>query len=272
MITFDDLKDSNYLFKDYTIGFAEGRRSLLRYVLESGHAYYTRVNLSGPQPFEYLDYAKRDINSQQNQGTINSLGNAKRAIHLTIDTLFEVWGLNGAYAKANFPTKLELMEMLDVFPIRLVDNLNKKRNLIEHEYQSINIDEAKDLIEITEMFLMLAHPYLKHATISAFVGVEQDERCLEWWIDIYKCQISIYEVTCHTFIDTPVGRVYHSIPIEEKDRELIQTISINKSNRDEWITYLDLFVYLTKRNAHFLPKPGGREEGLYVSRSELHMM
>lgn len=271
MTTFEDLKDSRYLFKDHTLGFSEGKRVQLRYALESGFAYYTRLNQNGPEPFEYLNFAKNDINSQQKQSAINSLGNAKRAIHLTIETLFEVWGLKAAFAKANFPSKLEIMGTLDVFPIRLLDNLNKKRNLIEHDYVSIDIDEAKDFIEITEMFLMLAHPYLKHATVSAFVGIENDNRCIEWVIETYNCKIAIYEITCNTFIDSPVGQVYYDISIDKKDRKLIETVNITKSNQNEWLPQLELFVYLTKRNAHFLPQQDGRGDGLYISRTGLYV-
>lgn len=272
MTTFDDLKDSRYLFKNYTLGFTEGNRKHLRYALESGFAYYTRLNQNGPEPFEYLNYAKDDINSNQKQGPINSLGNAKRAIHLTIDKLFKVWGLKEAYARVNFPIKLEVMKRLGVFPTRLLENLNSKRNLIEHDYVSIGIDETKDFIEITEMFLMLAHPYLKHMTISAFIGLENDDRCIEWAVEIYDCQIAIYEITCSTFIDTPVGQVYYNIPIDEKDKKLLQTIKITRSNQDEWLFQLELFVYLTKRNAHFLPQQDGRGDGLYISKTGLRIL
>lgn len=272
MTTFNNLKDGGYLFRGYTLGFAEGRRESLRYARESGFGFYTRLNQNGPEPFEYLGYAKSDLNSKHAQGAINSLCNAKRAMHLIIDTLIEVWGLRKAYAKANFPTKLEIMKTLDAFPVRLLDNLNKKRNLVEHDYISIETDEAKDFIEVTEMFLMLAFPFLKHATISAFVGIEHDERCLEWAIDTYNCQIVVYEITCNTFIETPVGQVYYDISIDKMDRKLVQIVNIAKSNQDSWLPQLDLFVYLTKRNAHFLPQHDGRGDGLYESRTGLHVL
>ncbi|HBG74856.1 MAG: hypothetical protein A2X25_07850 [Chloroflexi bacterium GWB2_49_20] len=268
-ITLDSFDGSGYLFKDKTLGFAEGKRHFLRYTLESGFAYYTRVNLKGPQPFEYLSYAKNDVCSEKIQGAINGLSNANRAMHLTIESLFKVWGLKTAYSRANFPLKLKIMKELNAFPVKLLETLNQKRNLVEHKYKTIGSDEVLDFIDITEMFLMLSHSYLKHAVISAIVGIQNDERCLEWSVNIQNCHIFIYEIIGQKFIATPIGRIYYNVPYDEQDKHLIQTVNITKSNQSEWLTYLDLFVYLTKRNAHHLEEPDERGDGLFVYKHGL---
>lgn len=269
MVTLDELR-YKYLIADTEIGFAEGRRKILRYVLENAYANYTSINRDGPQPFEYLNFAKKNIAAGSKNGAIDGLSNAKRAIHLTMEALFDLLGLGGAYARARFPTKLEVMQLLNAFPTRMIDNLNKKRNLVEHEFQAIELDEVSDFVDVAEMFLLLAHSYLKHTVVGAFVGIEHDDRCLEWAINFRESQLLISEVVGQSFIESPMGRVYYDISIEDEDKQLLHTIKIGKSNREDWLTYLDLFVYLTRRNAAELLESDQRKERIYIHKQGLY--
>lgn len=264
-ISLNKLKDL-YAFKDLTIGFSQGRRKFLRYASESGYAWYTRVNSDGLQPYEYLNYAKSDISSGNTQGAINGISNAKRAIHQTIDALFYVWGLDAAFKRANFPAKLEIMHALDAFPVRMLNYLNQERNLIEHEYKAIDINKATDFVDVSEMFLMLAYPFLKHTTLGAFVGLENDSRCLEWQIDINSNQILICEIMDCPFFESPIGRVYYNFPWEGENKNIIQTQKIERSNQNDWLVYLDLFVYLTKRSTSRLQESENKDSGLHMNR------
>ena len=268
-ITLDDLK-GKYVFKDLTIGFSQGRRSILRYACENGYAWHTQINFEGPQPFEYLNFAKNNIALGNTQGAIDGLSNAKRAIHLTIDALFDIWGLSNTYKKANFPAKLELMSNLDAFPVRMLNSLNQRRNLVEHEYKTIQIDEAADFVEVCEMFLMVAYPYLKHSTISAQVGLDNDNRCLEWQFDIENNQFLVSEIAGCPFFESSVGRIYYNLPHNDKNKRVIQTVNFEKSKQNDWYVFLELFVYLTKKNAHQLEEPDSRGHGLYIGRSFFH--
>ena len=260
----NELKDT-YVFKDFTVGFSQGRRINLRYASESRHTCYTRVNLDGPQPYEYLNYAKNDVSLGNVQGAINGISNAKRAIHQTIDALFYVWGLEFAFKRASFPAKLEIMHSLKAFPIRL-NYLNQERNLIEHEYKTIDINKAIDFIDISEMFLMLAHPYLKHATISAFVGLDKEDHCFEWQIDFQSKKILVLKIDKCPFFDSSIGPIHYNFPSEDKDKEIIQTIKIEKSNQGNWLSYLDLFVYLTKRSANHLQDSANKDSWLIMKK------
>ena len=264
-VSLEKLKD-NYAFKDITIGFSQGRRKFLRYAIESGYAWYTRINSNGPQPYEYLNYAKNNIALGNTQGAIDGISSAKRAIHLAIDALFDVWGLSIAFKRASFSAKLEIMNALNAFPVRMLKYLNQKRNLVEHEYKTIEIDEAADFVDVSEMFLMLSYPFLKHATISAFVGLENDNRCLEWQFDIESNRILVCEIMDCPFFDSSIGRVYYNFPHEGENKNVIQTIKIEMSNQNDWLVYLDLFVYFIKRCTSHLQEDGSKYPGLYINK------
>jgi hypothetical protein len=204
-------RDHDYFVAGQTIGFSEGKRRFIRYCLETGYNYLTLVNENGPEPFDYLNYAKQDILTGDVHGAINSINNAKRAVHLTIDALLDLWGLKHAYAKEHFPIKLNVLRNLEAFPVSFLNNLNHERNLLEHDYKSADPDKATDFIEVTEMFLMLAYPYLRHISARAIVGLEKDERCLEWTIESKKNSIAVYEIINQRFVETELGKVYINV-------------------------------------------------------------
>jgi hypothetical protein len=76
-------------------------RETIRYI--SSDNYYLSmlfINPKGIEPREYIQYAKADLISKDTCGAINAIGNAKRAVHLLIDSLLEISGL-----ALNFLTK-----------------------------------------------------------------------------------------------------------------------------------------------------------------------
>jgi hypothetical protein len=150
----------------------------LRYALVNFSVSLTQINPKGPEPFEYIEYAKSNLASCNEQGYIDALGHAKRAVHLIIETFLRVWGLDTIYGRAKFPDKLKIMQEMGAFPIRMIEQLNKKRNLVEHEYVSVKHQEAADFVDIADMFLLLSYPLIKHAVVGAYVGLENDDKCL----------------------------------------------------------------------------------------------
>jgi hypothetical protein len=251
----------DYLLRGQDPYFSTGRRSNLRFALLSQSAYLTELNPKGPEPFEYLDYAKSDLVLGSAHGYIDALGHAKRAIHLTMDGLLRVWGLEVAYCRAKFPAKLELMNELSAFPTRLIGNLNARRNLVEHEYETIEQKEAADFIDIAEMFLLLAFPFLKKAVTGVYAGIDGDDLCWEWTIDHKKKEFSIMQVHSEEFFDTAIGRVhYHMNDKCKRSPQLV--IPIKRDNCKEWLPFLDLLVFYTKRLAVKLPPSDSKSNGL----------
>jgi len=225
MVTIDRLKDA-YCISGLTVGFADGNRKILRYAIENSHLYCTTVNTCGPQPFDYLEYAKNNINNGDTQGAIDSIGNTKKAIHLTVQKFFELFELEKAYGRKGFPDQLEIIKLLNAFPTRMLDSLNKNRNMVEHKYGYIDTEKAKDFVDVAEMFLLLAYPYLKHAVVGAFVGIEKDNRCLEWRIE--ENNILVYEIVKSKYIEYEGYRLHYDISEKYEDKRHLKKIEIKK--------------------------------------------
>lgn len=254
-----------YLLKGIVQDFCLGRRARLRYALPCSTISFTRINDKGPEPIEYLEFAKSDLTVASQRGAINAIGNAKRAIHLTIQNILFSWGLYHSFKSENFPKQLEILADLNAFPTRALEALNHKRNLVEHEFSSVDPVEVADLVDVTEMFLLLAYPYFTNAIIGAFVGVQDDERCMQWQLIPNEGFINIYVLQNPDVYETSIGPIHHTF-VEDPPRKLEKKIDITKSNLTDWIGYLDLFVYMTRRRSTLLEKPISSDERYHFGR------
>lgn len=99
---------------------------------------------------EYLSFAKSDIAAGTAHGAINALGNAKRALHLMIDTLLQNYGLL-VRNPVNFPAKLELLDRVGLIALSVFKRLNIERNLTEHEYVAPPIERVQDFIDVCHL-------------------------------------------------------------------------------------------------------------------------
>jgi len=244
--------EDSYILCNNDPNFSVGMRSHLRYMSECGFACLMELNPEGISPFEYLNFAKADVSSKDLRGSINGLSNAKKSIHSTIDCLFEILGLASIYKKTNFPTKIKIIRSIDILPTSVIESLNNKRNLVEHEYKSIGHNEVLELIDVCEMFVRLCYPFLKHMVIRVRVGLNKDERDLFWQLDINKSQIIIYENQNSKSVDSPIGKIYYDISFKNNKKKHLETINIDKKNFDEWAPYLNAFIYCTKKE--IIPK------------------
>jgi len=119
-------------------------------------------------PFDYLKFAKEDLETgNEKRSIINAIGNAKRALHLQVETICSGYGYKSK--SKDFPPKLIFLKELGVAAPKIIEKLNKTRNRIEHDYYLPTLDEANDFLDIVELFL--------YATIS-FIVVFPDETTL----------------------------------------------------------------------------------------------
>jgi hypothetical protein len=75
-------------------------------------------------PEQYLRYAELDLEDRTDRGAINALGNAKRALHLIVDSLLQAYGLLARNQKAGFPQKLGLIDAAGLFSPSILSTLN----------------------------------------------------------------------------------------------------------------------------------------------------
>ncbi len=245
-----DLKNilNHYIIAGLDPYFSQGHRRNLRYAAKDYlYASLMEINPRGIDPVDYLYFAKADLLSNDLRGAINALCNAKRSLHLLIDAFLEIIGIKKIYEKDNFPNKLKVIEDLEAFPVRLIKNLNAKRNIIEHEFDRIEIAEAQEFVEIAEIFLRLCYPYLKKTIIGTRIGVKNDDKDIAWDLNPKNSTVTINECHGAEKIKTEeFGTIYYNFP-EKEEKKLINQIEIRKSNVDEWVPIINTLLYCTQK-------------------------
>lgn len=249
-----------YVLRNVDPDFSFNHRTKLRYAHGTKSISLNKMNPYGPQPFDYLNFAKKDLLSNDTRGSINALANTKRAVHITVEKLLWVLGLEKAYSKSNFPEKLNIMRELEIFPIGVIQLLNKERNYVEHEYASITPKEVEKFIDITELLLLASYPLLRNVTIGAIIGSDEDDECYEWKVDFLQSVISKSLIKNEKYVMTEIGPIHYNFS-DKMAIELVEQIEISKKNQEQWLPALSLFAYLTKYNA--LKLDTEKDEGHY---------
>lgn len=113
-------------------------------------------------PRLYLDFAIEDLESDKTgRAFVNSLSNAKRALHLQIETLSNAFGFRVAVSKKNpnFYDYLGFCEKCGVVTPRILRRLNSIRNSVEHDYYIPTEREVEDFVDVVELFLAATDRY-----------------------------------------------------------------------------------------------------------------
>lgn len=246
-VSLDRLAEHAY-FAESDPDFASGRRANLVFVAPSLIGSYAKINALGPDPADYVEYAKADVVDGSMRGRINAVGNAKRAVHLSVDAVLKILGLNEMLMRAGFPSKLRLLAEIGAFPTRMVNSLNKRRNIIEHEYSDVSEDEVLTLVEIAEMFVVFAYRFFKGATVGAYVAYVDDPRCVEWWINADERLLKLARVDASLSVKSSRGPVYYNVSYTDR-RETLEEVPLDDVHRTRWLPILDLLIYCTKRRS-----------------------
>ncbi|MCC2963429.1 hypothetical protein LK540_23605 [Massilia sp. IC2-278] len=106
-------------------------------------------------PEIFLEYASEDLPSGASEKLlINSLSNAKRALHAQVEILCEGFGASNLNKQLqNFPSRLDFLEKCGILRPRIFRKINNLRNLVEHEYHIPTQQQAEDFIDIVYLFL-----------------------------------------------------------------------------------------------------------------------
>jgi len=101
------------------------------------------------------------------------------------------------------------------------------------------------------------------------VGTESDTQCTEWFIEPRAKGIGVADIAVNTYLDLPIGRVDYNM---QRPREVTPrfVVPLTRSRQSEWMPYLDLLVYCTRRQTLRLPEPGDRGYGVYHHHHDLH--
>jgi hypothetical protein len=115
-------------------------------------------------PSEFIGFAESDLQSSLDHKYINALSNAKRALDCQADRLLKLFG----YYKESqdkfwgFPKKLELIQKFEIIAPRVLNKINKTRNLMEHQYIKPKADQVEDFLDIASLFIASTDHYVSN--------------------------------------------------------------------------------------------------------------
>jgi len=119
---------------------------------------------SESNPESYYKYAIKDLEeSTDERSRINSLSNAKRALHFQVELLADAFGFKRRIKsnRSSFPQLLEFCSKCGIIAPRILKKLNHIRNLVEHEYLVPSIEEVEDFIDVVQLFLSSTDRFLR---------------------------------------------------------------------------------------------------------------
>ncbi len=130
-------------------------------------------------PKDFLSFAKKDLASDCSHNTVNALSNIKRAIHCQVDTILMAFHL---YEKAqkkewSFPKRIECLNTIGIVSPKVLERINRKRNLLEHEYELPEKDSVEDAHDIAILFMMHTNHYLDNRPCIINLVKAHDSHC-----------------------------------------------------------------------------------------------
>lgn len=105
----------------------------------------------------YFSFAVRDLESDESdRALVNALSNAKRALHLQVETLANAFGFQTYFSKKrpNFHDYLDFCKEVGVVAPKILKRVNAVRNAVEHDYYIPKLSEVEDFIDVVELFLV----------------------------------------------------------------------------------------------------------------------
>ncbi len=116
-------------------------------------------------PRLYLDFAIEDLESGEPKKTsrvfVNALSNAKRALHLQVETIAKAFGFTSSKKGfPNFHDYLSFCQKCGIVTPRILKKLNTVRNAVEHEYYIPSESETEDFIDVVELFLAATDKFI----------------------------------------------------------------------------------------------------------------
>lgn len=117
-------------------------------------------------PKNFLRFANQDLKEKDDRGIINSLTNSKRAIDCQTDEALEKCGIKSNDfdheikkfvdhfdLDEDIPIKLKIIHSLNLAPSITISKTRTLRNKLEHFYKKPTIHEAKEALDVADLFI-----------------------------------------------------------------------------------------------------------------------
>lgn len=141
--------------------------------LESKDTYGARSMEPLPIPFavspeEYLSYAEKDLAIGDKQHLIGALSNAKRSLDCQVELLLMGLRLHtkAKRERMSVPSKLTLINQIGIVAPRILNKLNRMRNLIEHEFSAPSTEAVEDFVDAVSLFLFGTRMFIREFPVS----------------------------------------------------------------------------------------------------------
>ncbi len=212
------------------------------------------------QPEDYLEFAITDFSEGSGRGFVNAFSNAKRALHLAVDTVLHQYGLFKYYSKKNFPTKLNILDEMGIFPTNIIKNLNSERNLIEHEYDTPPQKRVGEAIDVAKLLLLAIEKQMESTPYEAVIGWKNPKRHCVMQIEPIKGVINLFTLKAKGHHKKSHGIFHFSGRLRNfGGGELTsgvsiaknpwKVISLRKSDLAEWKPILSELVNIQRRES-----------------------
>jgi hypothetical protein len=199
---------------------------------------YSKVETSFEiKPNNFLDFAKMDLASEYSHKDINALSNAKRALDCQLDSLLVAFGLYKIAQKEswNFPKKIQIINELGIVAPSVFDRINRKRNLMEHEFVRPNSEQVDDFLDIVSLFFAATDRYINYLNNYCDFQVYRD------------LGNSKYEFVVDGFIQLEGNKLKIKMTkFEDNEAQETENIEI-ESNNSDYIIILGKYLQKTKK-------------------------
>lgn len=113
-------------------------------------------------PKDFFRMAQEDLRAHGKHGRVNALGNIKRCIESQIDLLLYSYGFGDLSVRTdwNFIRRLEKLKGMNIVAPRILERINRRRNMLEHQYRLPRRAEIEDSLDVAALFLAYTDAYL----------------------------------------------------------------------------------------------------------------
>ncbi len=215
------------------------------------------TNLS---PDAYIEFAIEDAASDTSRGLINAFSNMKRGMHLLIDSLLNQYGLFLHFRSANFPGKLRVLDEVGLIPIRIMQNLNLERNVLEHEYSTPTKQRVTEAIDVAKLLLMATEKLAEATPHEVVAGWRSPRVDVLIRLEPQRGRLDLFRIWAKGHRHRGDGISYIAGGIRDLRGELYSWIRVGKTpwrsivldraNRDEWLPVIKELVNIQRKSLH----------------------
>jgi hypothetical protein len=119
---------------------------------------------------QYLQFATADLEDAPERGAVNGVGNARRAVHQTVEALLQAYGLLARNQRSSFPQELELIDEAGLFSLAILNTLNLERNAVEHEYRVPARARVQEVIDVARLWLLATERLREYVACESLAG------------------------------------------------------------------------------------------------------